>query len=223
MLGLLARRVTPSLCLWAALTCSACGVAGRPISPGPIPPAAPSSVRVVHSPDGWEVSVEDAAWVDVDGLRLEQVPDVWAFVDHPPCRFAPDVRGPADRPIQIARGERTRAVLWVALSRDGRVGRAKGPISVVWSAPPPAPEAPLVFATTAGRVELSWLPPPPPIDQIRVLRDGQPVALRPAGEAMFTDHAVPAGRHRYAIEGIGPGIRTAPSPPTGVTVVARSP
>ena len=86
-----------------------------------------------------------------------------------------------------------------------------------WSPPPSAPERPIAYADAQGKVQLTWLPPSLPVVQVRVLRDGAPVATVAAAGALYTD-APPAGAHTYAVEGLGPGFRTAPSPTVRVEV-----
>ncbi|MCB9535927.1 MAG: hypothetical protein H6704_06645 [Myxococcales bacterium] len=159
--------------------------------------------------------------LDLDGQPLSDQPPVRlaAFVDRADCRGAPDAVGapplrlpaPRDRPVDLR-------VLALRGDRAGPVVRQ----TATWSAPPPPPEAPLAFVDAAGAVQLSWLPPAPPADRVRVLRDGAAVAEAPADEAAFTD-AAPPGEHAYALVALTPDAASAPSAAARVRVPAQEP
>ncbi len=211
------RRIAPLL-VGALLV--GCGVAGRPLPPGPAAPDRPTELRVRATADGFEVTAR-LPTRDLDGEPLGADPAVRlaVFVDRADCRGVPDAVGAPPLRLTAAR-DRPVDVRVVALR-----GRQAGPVARTharWGPPPPPPEPPLAFVDAAGAVQLSWLPPPPPVDAVRVLRDGVRVAEAPADAAAFTD-AAPAGEHAYALVALTPDAASAPSAAARVRVPAQEP
>ncbi len=191
-----------------------CGVAGVPVAPGPLPPAAPHEIVVVRVADGFEVTAT-APELDIDGRPLAAPPRLLLFVDQPACDGRPAASGPAGSPLRWRTDSERTVSLRLAAARAGRQGAASAAVSVAWSPPPVAPARPIAFVDAAGRVQLIWLPPQSPM--VRILRDGKPVATAPAKAAMYTD-TPGRGRHQYTLESVGDGYRSAPSPTAVVEV-----
>ncbi len=204
---MIARAALPALLL------AACGVAGRPLPPGPLPPGAPGAPHPRSAPEALEVTVP-APSVDIDGRSLGEGVEVLLFVDRRACTGIPDARAPAGRPLRVPRpaGVVTlRAVAAVA----GRAGPPGPAVTARWQAPPPPPEAPLAFVGQGG-VELSWLPPEN-ASHVRILRDGLAVAEVPAAAALHTDPA-PPGEHAYTLEALADTWVSGPSATATVVV-----
>ncbi len=193
-----------------------CGVPGAPLPPGPVPPAAPSAVEVVRTPEGLEIHAT-APEVDLDGAPLAEPPDLLLFVDQAACDGHPAVQAPAGDLLRLPTRLTTPLTLRVVAARGNRQGAPSAPKVSSWAPPPPALERPIAYADAQGQVQLTWLPPSLPVVEVRVLRDGAPVATVAAAGAVYTD-AAPVGTHTYAVEGLGPGFRTAPSPTVRVEV-----
>lgn len=191
-----------------------CGVAGRPLPPGPLPPAAPSAVRVLSVPGGFEVEASRPTR-DVEGAPLAAAPTLLLFVDDPACAGVPaavaDV-GPLRWPV-VPEGP---VSLHVAAAVGQRVGVPAAHMAT-WTPPPGPPEAPLVFVDAAGGVQVAWLPAEAPVEHVVVLRDGAVVGRAPVAEARFID-AAPRGAHRYAVALETAAARSAPSPEATVLV-----
>ncbi len=191
-----------------------CGVAGAPIAPGPVPPAAPGPPTVVRLVDGFEV-VAAAPEVDVDGRSLETPATLLLFVDQPTCEGRPAAVAKPGRPLRLQTTDTAPVSLRVVAARGTRQGAPSQPVRATWSAPPAAPEKPIAFVDGAGKVQLTWLPPE--VATVRILRNGEPVGTAPAEASLYTD-APGKGRHRYAVEGVGADFRTAPSESVEVVV-----
>ncbi len=201
--------------VWLGLALTACGVPGRPVPPGPTPPAAPSNLRFIRVPTGLEVRVEPPGG-DLDGERFAVAPTLLLFTDNPGCTGAPAASftdGIAQLAVADGRLRSLRAVAVIS----GLQGPATVPLQAGWRAPPPAPEAPLVFVS-AGKVQITWLPPA--AAHVLIVRDGRVVGERPARDAGWQD-VPPPGRHRYRIVARGADFRTAPSLPAVVVVPAQ--
>lgn len=203
------RGALPLLALLAG-----CGVAGRPLPPGPIPPAAPTIETIRRTPEGIEVMASPPR-ADIDGAPLAEPPEILAYVDAPACRGVPTARGPANAPLRVPLRPEGAAELRLVAALGVRQGPPSPPAAVTWAPPPPPPDAPLAYVDTAGIVQLSWLPPAAQF--VRVLRDDHPIAEVPADAAVHSDPA-PPGRHHYTLEAIGADFRTAPSAPAEVVV-----
>lgn len=185
-----------------------CGVPGRPLPPGPIPPAAPTAISVLSVPDGFEVHAQRPT-TDIDGQPLTQPPALLLFVDDPRCHGRPAHRA-AQGPLRLA-GTSTRPLtLRVTAAIDDRRGPPAQPVTVRWQAPPAAPPPPIGFGTPDGAVQIAWLPPDPPVTQMVILRDGAPLATVPAAQAQYVDRTA-TGAHRYALAAQTPSARSAPS------------
>jgi hypothetical protein len=208
-----------ALALLLALLGSACGVPGRPLPPGPVPPAASPAPTLLSTPEGIEARAETPR-IDVDGQPVGDGLEAWFYVDRPTCDGRPDARGPAGAPVVLPAQDGPLSVRVVHL-RDGRAGPASPPAVATWTAPPPPPDAPLAFATPDGRVELTWLPPPEPITRIRIERDGATVTEQAASEGLYTDSDAPPGDRVYRLVGLGDTVRTTPSKPATVQVPER--
>lgn len=193
-----------------------CGVAGHPIPPGPLPPAAPRVLEVVSTPGGLEVHAT-APTTNIDGDPLTAPAQLLLFVDDPRCAGQP-AHASETGPLRVGQKPTTPVTLRVAAAVEGRRGPPAAPISARWSPPPPQPDAPIGFSTPEGAVQIAWLPPKPPATEIIVLRDGQPVGRAPAAKARFIDRPS-RGTHRYAIIAATPNARSAPS--KAVAVITR--
>lgn len=199
----------------ALLLLLGCGVAGRPIPPGPVPPAAPTGVRVLSTPSGLEVQA-DRPTRDIDGGALDQPVELLLFADDPRCAGRP-AHVSAAGPLSLKHTASAPITLRVAAAVAGRRGPPAPPVEARWIAPPPPPDPPVAFATPDGGVQVAWLPPPPPATVVRVLRDGAVIGQAPAAQAGLIDRPS-RGVHRYAIIAATPNARSAPSP--AVSVVA---
>lgn len=195
-----------------------CGVAGRPLPPGPRPPAAPTDVRVVATPEGFEIEARRPTR-DLDGEALATPPRLLLFVDDAACAGLPAAQADAGPLVWAERPEGSRR-LHVVAAVAGRMGAPAAPVEVVWTPGPPAPDAPLAFLSPEGGVQLAWLPAEAPVEVVVVLRDGVPVGQAPADAARFVDPA-PPGRHRYAVAAQTATARSAPSPEAEVVVPAH--
>lgn len=206
------RGGPPALALALLVGSTACGVAGRPLPPGPAPPAAPTPAAPVSTPDGAELSLAEPLR-DIDGAPVGEG-ELWV---HPAddCAGAPLARGPLEG-VLVPRARLGGPLRLVAV-RAGRAGPPSAPLTVAWTAPPPPPEAPLAFVDAGGRVQLSWLPPGPPVTEVEIRRDGEAVAIAPAEAALWSEQPG-AGRYRYAIVGLAPGLRTGSSEAAAVIV-----
>lgn len=209
-------RSLPSALLALAL---GCGVAGRPLPPGPTPPAAPELAEPVRTADGVELPLA-APLRDLDGGPIaadDPAVELWVYAapSAADCAGPPIARGPV-RGLTVPRVHLDGPLRVVAV-RDGRVGEPSAPLLVRWSPPPPPPEAPLAFVDGEGRVQLSWLPPEPPLVEVEIHRDGAPVAREAAAAALWSEQPG-VGAFRYTLVGLGPGVRTAPSAAATVSV-----
>lgn len=211
------RRWTLSVtfALGAAVASLGCGVAGRPLPPGPVPPAAPTVTSWRATPTAIEVRVE-APTRDIDGQPIVE-PLLLTAHRATDCSDAPIAHGPTGRALQLPPLPPSTPIRVVA-ARGARRGPPSAPVALGWVAPPAAPEAPLAFVDGQGQVQLSWLPPEAP--RVRILRDGVTVAEVDSALALYSD-AAPVGRHRYQLVGVGPQYRTAPSASVSVEVPRR--
>lgn len=191
-----------------------CGVAGHPVPPGPLPPAAPADVRILSTPDGLEVHMTPPTR-DIDGGALTAPPELLVFVDDPRCAGLP-AGAAAASPLTLALKPDAPITLRVAAAIGGRRGPPAPPLTARWAPPPPPPAAPIGFSTPDGGIQIAWLPPEPPVAEILVLRDGAIVGRAPAAQARFVDRP-PPGAHRYALVAATAIARSAPSPATPVT------
>lgn len=191
---------------------TACGVAGQPRPPGPLPPAAPGAITTTSTPDALLLTVEPPT-TDIDGAPLDGPITLRA---HPADDCHGALLGQGEGTIRLPIIDRSTAIRVVALRAD-RAGPPSPATLIAWTPPPPPPEAPLAFVDQGGAVQLSWLPPPPPIEQIEIHRDGAAIATASAAAALWSDPA-PTGRHTYTLIGLAPGARTAASPPVAVEV-----
>lgn len=211
-----AERVTRIMrCALLMLAAAGCGVAGQPLPPGPVPPSAPTVTGWRATPDAIELIIQ-APTADLDGAPMSE-PLTLAAHRGPDCQGAPLAHGPTEQPMRLP-PLRVATSVRVVAARGGHAGPPSAPVSVRWTPPPPAPEAPLAFVDARGTVQLSWLPPEAP--RVVILRDGARVAEVDAGEALWSD-AAPPGAHRYQLVGQGPRFRTAPSPAAVVEVPER--
>jgi len=159
--------------------------------------------------------VAAAPEVDIDGRALTSTPTLLLFLDQPRCDGRPAATALAGTPLRFATREtKVRSARVVAAIED-RQGEPSVAIELRWSPPPPAPERPIVFVDTAGAVQITWLPPA--AARVRVLRDGIPIGEARADASVYAD-TPEAGTHRYALEGVGPGFRTAASQAVEVDV-----
>ncbi len=193
-----------------------CGVAGRPLPPGPRPPAQPTGVRVLSVPDGFLVEATRPSR-DLDGAPLATPPALVLFVDDPTCQGLPVAAAEAGAlhwPVQPA----VPVQVQVAAAVGARVGPPSPPRFVVWQAPPPPPPEALVFPHPGGGLQIAWLPSPQGLVATMVIvRDGEVVGRIAAAEARFVDHP-PPGRHRYVLAVELGETRSAPSPAVEVVV-----
>ena len=182
-----------------------CGVAGRPMPPGPLPPSPPSDVRLISTPEGVEIH-GPRQHRDVDGeliegpVELRLIPDDSAT----PGRTLARAKG---APIRVARPISGGVVRLVAY-RGRSASRPSAPFTLSWSAPPSAP-TPIGFMDDGGRTRLMW----PPVDGgvgVTVLRDGEVVANMEPGSTAYTERA-PGARHEYQIVLRGETFRSGPS------------
>lgn len=212
------RALRGPLVICALLSIAGCGVAGRPLPPGPTPPAAPLLAAPTHTPDGVHLTLA-APLRDLDDRPVDGPVELWAYAAPraEDCAGSPMARGPLDGLTVPA--DRLDGPLRVVAVREGRIGEPSAPLSVTWVAPPPAPEAPLAFVDAGGQVQLSWLPPEPPITEVEIRRDGAAVARAPAEAALWSERPGP-GAHRYTLVGLAPGARTAASAAAVVDVPA---
>lgn len=205
-------------CMALAALLSGCGVAGRPLPPGPAPPGGPIP-HAISTPDGVRVTVTTP--FDVRGRLIEDEVELWLF-PAADCQGTPIARGDAATGVLIPPSH-VGAPLRLVQVRAGRVGEPSGPFTAAWTAPPPAPEAPLAYVDAHGEVHLSWLPPEPPIQRVEIQRDGVPVAEVRAEHALWSERPKAAGRYRYRIVGVGFDLRTGPSDTVEVEVTADAP
>lgn len=187
----------------------ACGVPGLPLPPGPIPPAAPSNVRVLSTPDGLEVSAVHPTH-DIDGAALKATPSLQVFVDDPRCHGAP-VATAADGPLRWSVKPTQPVQVRVTAALADRRGPAAPPLVVRWTPPPPAPDAPIGFATPQNAVQIAWLPPEGQGGEMLILRDGAVIGRAAIAAARFID-AAPAGERRYTLMIETSTARSGPSP-----------
>jgi hypothetical protein len=193
--------------IWAALV-AGCGVPGKPLPPGPVPPAAPAQVRILSVPDGIEVHAQRPT-VDIDGAPLKKAPALLLFVNDPQCHGRP-VRRADSGPLSWAEKPAHPLVLRVTAAIADRRGPPAAPVEFRWQTPPPAPPPPVGFGTPDGAVQIAWLPPEPPVTEIVVLRDGKPLATVPAQSGQYVDRAA-KGPHLYSLAAQTPSARSAPS------------
>jgi hypothetical protein len=187
----------------------ACGVPGLPLPPGPIPPAAPSDVRVLSTPDGLEISAVHPTH-DIDGSLLEATPSLQVFVDDPRCHGTA-VATAADGPLRWSVKPNAAVQLRVTAALADRRGPPAPPVFALWTPPPPAPDAPIGFATPHNAVQIAWLPPEGQGGEMLILRDGAVIGRAAIAAAGFIDPA-PAGARRYTLKIETPIARSGPSP-----------
>ncbi len=195
-----------------------CGVAGRPLPPGPAPPGVPIP-HAISTPDGVRVTV--SAPFDVRGRLIEGDVELWLF-PAADCEGTPIARGDAATGVLIPPSH-VGAPLRLVQVRAGRVGEPSGPLTATWTAPPPALETPLAYVDESDEVHLSWLPPGAPLQRVEIQRDGVPIDEVRAEHAMWSERPRRAGRYRYRIVGVGFDLRTGPSAAVEVEVTTDAP
>lgn len=199
-----------ALCL--ALTLSwGCGVAGAPMPPGPLPPAAPD-VRIINTPDGLELYSASPPR-DIDGKRIDEPVELRLFPGTGPVTGPPVARATA-QPIRLGRRPSVSTGRLVAY-RGRRASRPSSPIRLRWKAPPPAP-TPIGFVDAGGQARLMWPPLPAEVTEVVVLRDSDPVRTLSADVSTFTERPT-RPRHRYQIIIRGETFRSGPSEAVTVT------
>ena len=206
------RLTTQAVLAFCAL---GCGVAGRPMPPGALPPSPPNPIRQISTPEGIEIH-GPARYRDIDGVVIPEPVELRLFGSDSPLTGRPLAKA-KNAPIQMPPSTGSRSVRLVAY-RGRRASQPSPAFTLSWTPPPTAP-SPIGFIDDAGRTRLMWPTVEEDVHTITVLRDGTPITELDSKSTSFSESA-PGTRHQYQLVTRGETFCSAPS--AGV-MLTRSP